>query len=152
MQSVGDVLLLVKSDAVEEREGESAAGYGLGKGKAYGGAGVGQPGGLLMDGSEVAPGCDAALVESGLHLIAIYGVGKANDIDEPTDGTVRESEWGEFQAGNVAKELVVALGRSMAEGENFFDAGELNAAKSAGDFGETIVVAGFGVIQPATCG
>ena len=146
------MLLLVKSDAVEEGERERAASYGLGKGKADGGAGLGEPGRLQMDGREVASGGDAALSESVLHMIAIYRVGKANDIDEPADAATGKRERRKFKAGDVAKELVVALCGGMAEGENFFDTGELDAAKGAGDFGETVVVAGFGVIEPITCG
>lgn len=51
-KGVGDVLLLVRGDAVEERKGERAEGYGFGEWEVDGGAGMGLPGGLLVDGGK----------------------------------------------------------------------------------------------------
>jgi len=128
VKGVGDVLLLVGGDAVEEWERESAAGYGFGEGKAYCGAGMCLPGGLQMDGREVAAGGDALLSESFLDMITIYGLGEANDIDEPADYAVGKIEWGEFEARDGAEELVVVGCGGLAEGQYFVDAGKLNAA------------------------
>ena len=136
LQRSGDLLLLGGGDAIEEREGEGAAGYGFGDGKVgCGGAGMVEPGGLQVDGGEVAAGGDSALGESGLDAVAIRGVGKANDIDEPTDDAVGQSERGEFEALDLAKKLVVSLGGGVAASEDFVDAGELDTAEGAADVG-----------------
>jgi len=149
VKCVGDLLLLFRCDSIEEWNGEGAGSYGFGEGKVgCSRAGVRQPCRLQMDGGKVAAGGDAALGERFLDVFAICEEGKANDINKPADGAVGQGDGWEFEAGDGAQKTVIALGRGVAKGEDFADAGELNAAEGAGNVGEAVVVAGFGVVEP----
>ncbi len=105
-----------------------------------------------MNGREVAACGDSAKGQRGLDLIAVDRLWQADDKDKPTDGSARESEGRQLEAGNSFEERVVAFGGGLAHGENFADAGELNAAEGAGQLREAIVIAGLGVIEPIACG
>jgi len=115
-----------------------------------GGAGMGRPGGLQMDGGEVAACSDPALGESGLDAVAICGLRQTDDVNKPAYGAVGQDEGWKFKAGDGSQEAVVACGGGTAEGKDFFNAGELDAAEGAGDVGKAVVVAGFGVVKPST--
>ena len=142
-------LLLVKGDAIKEWEGEGAAGDGFSETQVGGaGAWVLSPGGLQMDGGEVAAGGDSALGEGGLDTVSICGLGETDDVDEPAYGAIGQGKGRKFEAGDVAKQMVVAFCGGLAEGQDFVDARELDAAEGAGYFGKAVVIAGFGVVEP----
>jgi hypothetical protein len=83
LQRGGNLPLLVRRDAVKERQGQRAPGNGLSK-RERGPLCTGLPS-LHMDGSKVAPGCDAALGQGGLYAVAICIFRQANHVDKPTD-------------------------------------------------------------------
>ena len=145
-----DAGLLVGGNAGEEWEGEDGVGCALGDGEGeIGGAWVGAQKSELVDGSKVAGGCDAQLGEGLLESRAIERGVEADDVDEPTDGGVGNGEgWG-LDGGEVGEEGVIALGGEAAEGEDFVEAGELDATESTGDVAKAVVEAGFGLGEPA---
>ena len=94
-----------------------------------------------MDRREVGCGGNSAVSEEGLDAGAVDGFGQADDVNEPADGAVGERQGGKCESGNAGEKDVVAFGGGAAEGKNFVDAAELDAAKGAGDVGEPIVEA-----------
>lgn len=148
-QGAGDFFLLDVGDAREKGQGEGAPGDGFSQRKRdRNGAGMALPSGLQVYGGEVAASGDAMIGETGAEAIAVGFLRQANDIDEPADGATRERGVGEFEIRDGGEESLVALSGGVTEGENFVDAGELDPAQCAGQLGETVVVAGLGVIQP----
>jgi hypothetical protein len=85
----GDLLLLGKRDAVEERECQGTAGDGFGYGeRSRARTGMGAPGRLKVDGSEVAAGGDSAGGKRSLNLVAVDLFWQANYVNKPADGAL----------------------------------------------------------------
>lgn len=97
------------------------------------------PCGLQVDGREIGRSSDAELREKRLDAAAVGGFGEANDEDEPADGAVGHVEWGQLKRRDISQKNVETFGGSAAEGEDFVDAAELDAAEGAGDIGEAVV-------------
>src|ERR1700679_786823 len=71
-EGFGYLLLLGGTNSGEKREGEGPPGDGFSERKrGSGGAGVGLPGGLKVDGSEVAAGGDPMLCERGADAVSV---------------------------------------------------------------------------------
>ena len=104
---------------------------------------------LQVDRREVSTGCDAARGEVCLDAVSVGIFGKANDIDEPTDGAAGKGKWGRGQARKLAEKGIVAFGCDAAEREYFADSTKLHAAQRASQIGEPVVESDFGVIEPA---
>ena len=142
-------MLLHGGDAVEEGQCESAVRDGFGEGQASAGrVGVCSPSRLQMNGGEIAAGGDAPAGEGCADAFAVDVFRQADDVNEPADGAVGEGQWRQFEAGEVGEQGAVSLGCSAAQGEQFVNAGKLNAAQGAGDIGEAVIKAVFGVVEP----
>ena len=90
---IGDLLLLIRGDPVEERQREGAVSDGFGDGQRKGArAGVVAPCRLQMDGGEIASGGDAAGGEGCTNSIAIDVLREADNVDEPADGAAGKAE------------------------------------------------------------
>lgn len=106
------------------------------------------PRGLQVNGSEVAARGDALSGQRGLHVVAIEVRGKPDHEDEPAYGAVRYRTQGELQALTLGQQTEIPFGCSGAQSQHLREAGQLHAAQGAGEFRETVVIAGLGVIEP----
>jgi hypothetical protein len=149
LKSRGNMLLLIRCDAVEEGQRESPAGDGFGNGeRGRGGAGVRMPGGLEVNGSEVTSCGNAASGEESANAVQVCALRQANYIDKPGDCAVWKCNRRQFEIGDCRQERLVALSDGSAAGEYFVDSRQLDAAEGACEIGEAVVVAGFNVVQP----
>src|ERR1019366_9043594 len=141
-------------DAIEEGQGYCSRGNEFGNGQGCGVEQVGV-GALEMDGREVASAADAGLLEILEDAVAVgwgEGVGEANDVDKPADACVGDFERRKDETGLVGELLVVEVRDLFAACEDLGEAFHLADAESAGDLGETVVVAELGVLEPGVGG
>lgn len=99
-----------------------------------------------MDGCEIRCRGDALLSHKLLDLGALDGLREPDHEDEPADCAVPQGKGGQLNSGDSSQESSVTLGGRAAQAEDLVDTTQLNAAKSAGDVGKTIVETDLGVM------